>query len=103
MPPTNLNIRRLADGALGGTGCLYTGPTSIEFLSNGKIKVKSPYTRSTNAGCIGGSAGTATEVTGPGERRHLRPGRAGRLEQDPNYRADCGAAEPMSEYTFGHG
>lgn len=102
MPPTNLNIRRLADGTIGGTGCLYTGPTSIEFLNTGKIKVKSPYTQSTNAGCIGGSASTATEVAGPANGViYVQDVPAS--STDPNYRVDCGAAAPISEYTASTG
>lgn len=98
MPPTNLNIRRLADGALGGSGCLYTGPTSIEFQANGKIRVKSPYTRSTNAGCIGATPGSYTEVDGPANGViYVQDVPAS--STDPNYRSDCGTANPISEYT----
>ncbi len=102
MPPTNLNIRRLADASLGGTGCLYTGPTTIEFLSSGKLKVKSPYTKVTNSGCIGGSPSTASVVNGPANGViYVQDVPAS--TSDPNYRAACGSAEPVSEYTTGTG
>lgn len=56
-------IKVAADGSQGGNGCLYTGPTAIVFLGNGQMQVTSPYTRSTNPGCMSGSlptSGTAT-------------------------------------------
>ncbi len=101
MPPTNLNIRRMADGAMGGTGCLYTGPTRIEFTSNGKMKVKSPYTKATNSGCIGANPATMTEVSRPGNGViYVQDVPASTT--DPNYSsaaASCGTAQPISEYT----
>jgi Tfp pilus assembly protein PilX len=51
FPPANTSIRTQADGALGGTGCLYTGNTTITLLSSGKMNVTSPKTLVTNAGC----------------------------------------------------
>lgn len=102
MPPTNLNIRKMADAALGGGGCLYTGPTSIEFLSNGKINVKSPYTRSTNPGCIGANPSTVTTVDGPSNGvMYVQDVPAS--ASDPNYRSPCGSAEPLPEFTSGTG
>jgi hypothetical protein len=35
-------------GTSPGTGCLYTGPTQITFLGNGKMTVRSPLTLATN-------------------------------------------------------
>jgi len=35
-------------GTTPGTGCLYTGPTQITFLGNGKMTVRSPLTLATN-------------------------------------------------------
>lgn len=102
MPPTNLNIRKMADAALGGAGCLYTGPTSIEFLNNGKIKVKSPYTRSANPGCIGATPSTVTTVDGP-SNGVIYVQDVPASSSDPNYRAPCGSAEPLSEFTSGTG
>ncbi len=51
FPPANTSIRSQADGVQGGTGCLYTGPTTITLLSTGKMTVVSAKTRSTNSGC----------------------------------------------------
>ena len=53
MPPSNVSIKADADGALGGTGCLYTGPTAIVLNSTGTMDVTSPFTKSTNANCLG--------------------------------------------------
>lgn len=44
MPASNAAIRREADPALGGRGCLFTGPTRIVFLPNGRVAVDSPNT-----------------------------------------------------------
>ena len=55
FPPANTSIRTQADGALGGTGCLYTGNTTITLLSTGKMNVSSPKSLSTNAGCVPGN------------------------------------------------
>lgn len=51
FPPANTSIRAEADGALGGLGCLYTGPTTIALLATGKMNVTSSKSLSTNAGC----------------------------------------------------
>lgn len=48
MPPTNTSIRVETDPNLGGTGCLYTGPTRIIFNSTGTMNVTSPLTRESN-------------------------------------------------------
>jgi Tfp pilus assembly protein PilX len=55
MPPNNVSIRADADKTLGGTGCLYTGPTSITLLSTGLMNVTSPYTKA-----VGGPNNCAT-------------------------------------------
>jgi len=46
MPETNSEIR--AD-ALDG-GCIYTGPTTITLLSNGRMTIRSPWTKQTRPG-----------------------------------------------------
>jgi hypothetical protein len=51
MPPSNTSLKSDADGAVGGTGCLYTGPTQIELFPGGTISVISPFTKVTNPGC----------------------------------------------------
>ncbi len=48
MPPSNTSIKSKADQTLGGAGCLYTGPTSITFNSNGTMNVNSPLTKVSN-------------------------------------------------------
>ncbi len=44
MPPSNLAIKTNADATLGGTGCLFTGPTSITLNATGTMTVVSPFT-----------------------------------------------------------
>jgi Tfp pilus assembly protein PilX len=54
FPPANTAIRTQADGTQGGTGCLYTGPTTITLHNSGNVgqmDVVSGSTKSTNAGC----------------------------------------------------
>ena len=54
FPPANTAIRTQADGAVGGQGCLYTGPTTITLHNagnTGQMDVVSPGTHSTNSGC----------------------------------------------------
>lgn len=43
-------------------GCLYTGPTAIQLNATGTMTVTSPYTKSTNAGCVGTNALPANGV-----------------------------------------
>lgn len=45
MPPSNAGIRADADQTQGGTGCLFTGPTSITLNSTGTMTVVSPFTK----------------------------------------------------------
>jgi hypothetical protein len=54
FPPANTAIRTQADGAVGGQGCLYTGPTTITLHNSGNtglMDVVSAGTKSTNTGC----------------------------------------------------
>jgi len=57
MPPSNTAIK--AQAAIGGPGCLYTGPTRVILKSTGgrngrgSMDVTSPFTRSTSPGCVG--------------------------------------------------
>ena len=54
FPPANTSIRTQADGAVGGLGCLYTGPTTITLHNSGntgQMDVTSALTKSTNSGC----------------------------------------------------
>ena len=45
-------------------GCLYTGPTDIVFTADGKMTVKSPYTKMTRISNADATAGTATADCG---------------------------------------
>ncbi|NMR20162.1 hypothetical protein [Cellulomonas fimi] len=67
MPPTNSQIKKetrtdLAD--VPNPGCLYTGPTSITFTSDGKMQVISPWTKATRIGNAADSTGTSPAACG---------------------------------------
>lgn len=51
MPSTNANMKQEArtdiPDKVAKPGCLYTGPTSIEFLADGYMRVISPWTKAT--------------------------------------------------------
>lgn len=71
MPATNSQLKKETRTDLPGevavAGCLYTGPTSIEFLSSGKMRVISPWTRVTNiAGDNAASGSVAADCGTPG-------------------------------------
>jgi Tfp pilus assembly protein PilX len=55
FPAANTAIKNQADGTVGGTGCLYTGPTTITLKNTGLMDVVSSKTRSTNSGCAPGT------------------------------------------------
>jgi hypothetical protein len=44
-------------------GCLYTGPTSITFISGGYMTVKSPWTKMTNIANAAGTVGNNSQAT----------------------------------------
>jgi Flp pilus assembly protein TadG len=52
LPPTSSGFLPYADGTLqsstGGNGCLFTGPTMIEFVKGGTMNVWSPLTQETD-------------------------------------------------------
>jgi hypothetical protein len=53
MPPTNTTMKQetrsdLTASTVPRPGCLYTGPTTITFTSDGKMTVRSPWTKFTN-------------------------------------------------------
>lgn len=77
MPQTNLQMKtetRLDLDAVKRPGCLYTGPTVISFTGDGKMNVKSPFTRfpqvvgdpatSGQPAAMCGDAGTGTNQLG---------------------------------------
>jgi hypothetical protein len=58
MPPSNTAVKTEADKALGGTGCLFTGPTAITLNAAGTMTVVSPFTKTTatdHNNCVGGT------------------------------------------------
>jgi hypothetical protein len=69
MPPTNAQLKKEVRTDLTGSdvpnpGCLYTGPTSIVFTSDGKMKVRSPWTKSTQVAGEPAASGTAPSKCG---------------------------------------
>lgn len=59
MPPSNTALRAEADVDLGGQGCLFTGPTSIELNSDGTMTVLSPYSKDSSQ-CYGSDSSIRT-------------------------------------------
>lgn len=86
MPPTNSAIRAEADSVLGGTGCLYTGPTRIVLNATGTMNVTSPRTKSSN--CALGN-NVPLPVNGVIYVQGVPASRAP-AAQDPNYNAPSG-------------
>ena len=69
MPQTNTELRRevrddLTSGDVPRPGCLYTGPTTIRFNSNGTITVVSPWTRATRVSGQPASGGSQPAACG---------------------------------------
>jgi len=72
MPSTNSELKRETRTdvpEVAKVGCLYTGPTTIQFLSNGRMTVRSPWTKLTNTTgdpASGGSVPAACGTPGAG-------------------------------------
>ena len=81
MPPNNVAIKADADAVVGGTGCLYTGPTSITLNAAGTMNVTSPFTKSSN--CSTGN-NLALPTNGVIYVQNVPSATA-----DPNYTAGC--------------
>ncbi|PFG33093.1 pilus assembly PilX family protein [Sanguibacter antarcticus] len=68
MPATNSQlvkeVRSDIPAEVPRPGCLYTGPTEITFLSNGKMTVKSPWTKATNVAGDPATSGTTPSACG---------------------------------------
>ncbi len=68
MPATNAQIKKETRSDLPdevpSPGCLYTGPTSITFHSNGTMTVISPWTKATNTSGENSTAGTSPTKCG---------------------------------------
>lgn len=62
MPPTNSQLKKETRSDLPmdvpSPGCLYTGPTSVVFNSDGTMTVISPWTKFTNTTGVGDTGGT---------------------------------------------
>ncbi len=68
LPPTNAAMKNESRTDLPDTvavpGCLYTGPTSIVFNSNGTMTVKSPWTKATQVAGDPVTSGTTPAMCG---------------------------------------
>jgi hypothetical protein len=67
MPATNSDLKKETRTDLPEVpvpGCLYTGPTSIEFLADGRMTVISPWTRQTNTAGDNATSGTSPSKCG---------------------------------------
>jgi hypothetical protein len=86
MPPSNVAIKTIADGAATppGTGCLFTGPTSITLNAGGTMTVVSPGSLNayTNANCVG----TNKPIPASGV---IYVQNVPSISTDPNYTAAC--------------
>ena len=95
MPPNNQAIKIKADAGLGGTGCLYTGPTSITLNSTGTMTVVSPGTLSnSSSSVVSSSACVGTNKALPSDGvifvQNVPADPA-----DPNYTAACRTATQL--------
>lgn len=69
MPPTNAQMKKETRNDLTASevplpGCLYTGPTVITFTSDGKMNIKSPWTKLTQTSATTGIPSAAPAVCG---------------------------------------
>jgi hypothetical protein len=69
MPPTNAQMKQETRSDLStvpNPGCLFTGPTSVVFNSDGTMTVKSPFTKATNV-ALNTSTGLLTVGSTPSQ------------------------------------
>lgn len=78
MPPTNSQLKSETRSDLPDDvprpGCLYTGPTSIRFISGGRMVVTSPWTKFTNTTGPTGAVGNNDRSAQCGTPAALRTG-----------------------------
>lgn len=108
MPPSNSALRSEADHTIGGEGCLYTGPTEIVLNPNGTIRLDSPYTRRSGAGCgnFSGNGNDAPQTVSLPQNGVIYVQAIPANPSDPNYTAGCphgdnGLGYPWSTYLYG--
>ena len=97
LPPSNKDLRKLADGELGGAGCLYTGPTRITLRTDGKMDVVSPRTRVTNPGC-GPGLGVDLPANGVVFVQNVPPNASTDLNRNPSATNTCSYKSIVTYY-----
>ena len=88
FPPANTSIRNQADGVLGGTGCLYTGPDDDHAARRHRQDERDEPEDAVDER---GLRARARNLEPAGERRDLRAERAER-GTDPNHSSCSGSA-----------
>jgi len=88
MPETNDKMRLevrddLTSSTVPNPGCLYTGPTSITMLPNGKMTVYSPWTKSTQTTANAGAVRTPAKCGTVGSTRGALGGPGGQTIDVP--------------------
>ncbi len=94
MPPTNASLKSKTDAGAGG--CLFTGPTSIYFRSNGTMDVLSPLSKVSNC-WTGASLNSTTKGDWTQSPTNMPIPSNGVIyvqgvpttSSDPNYTASC--------------
>jgi hypothetical protein len=90
MPPSNDQILAETNPLIGGTGCLYTGPTQITLNSSGTMNVTSPLT-------ISGNCTTGSNLSLPSDGV-VYVQSVPSNPSDPNYRATCPVTGQIGNY-----
>lgn len=87
LPPSNSSLVKFTNAAPAANGCLFTGPTKIKLLSNGRAQITSPFTKSSN--CLTGSQTSSTfTIDIPSDQVFYVQGIPA-ATSDPNYTSTC--------------
>ncbi|MEW6059941.1 MAG: hypothetical protein AB1551_07380 [Actinomycetota bacterium] len=95
MPPSNVDLKNETDPVLGGTGCLFTGPTAIRLNSDGTMDVISPFSKVVNCTWPANPTTsmfqryTITRFTIPSDGGVVYTQNVPSVTSDPNYTNGC--------------
>jgi len=110
MPPSNVDIKNETNPALGGTGCLFTGPTAIRLNASGTMDVVSPFSKSINCTWPQTPTGslnnryTITRFTLPADGTGVvYVQNVPSVATDPNYTNGCPYSRPAIGGSYGSG